>query len=281
MNKYVRKFTAAAAMLALAGCGGAAHLLPQVSEGETNRALSEIEAAPALQIHQRSATKARGIVFETAKRLEDAAGPVCDQLEETVCVFNIQFNDADEMNAYATGENKIVFFQGLAKYLQSEDEFAAVIAHEMGHHIADHIDKSQGNQLIGSILTGLLFALVTANSPGYVNSYQYNQDLQTAMNLGSTVGAISFSKEHEREADYISAYILARAGYDLSKARSLWMKFTKESGRTQTGLFDTHPAGPERLTAWDKSVAEVALSKDFLPKLDNTGVDEDLLSIFD
>ena len=281
MNKYFRSLTAAAAMLTLAGCGGAAHLLPQVSERETNRALSEIEAAPALETHQRSVTKARGIVFETAKRLENAARPVCDQLEETVCVFNVQFNGADEMNAYATGENKIVFFQGLAKYLQNEDEFAAVIAHEMGRHIADHIDKSQGNQLIGSILTGLLFALVTANSPGYVNSYQYNQDLQNVMNLGGTVGAISFSKEHEREADYISAYILARAGYDLSQARSLWMKFTKESGRTSTGLFFTHPAGPERLAAWDKSVAEVALSEDLLPKLDNAGPEDALLGIFD
>ena len=89
MNKYVRNFAAAVALLALAACGGSAHLLPHVSEGETNRALSEIEAAPALQTHQRSATEASSIVFETTKRLEDAAGPVCDQLEETLCVFNV------------------------------------------------------------------------------------------------------------------------------------------------------------------------------------------------
>lgn len=101
------------------------------------------------------------------------------------------------------------------------------------------------------------------------------------MNLGSSVGAVSFSKEHEREADYISAYILARAGFDLAKARVLWIKFTKESGRTQTSLFDTHPAGPERLAAWDKSVAEVAVSEDLLPKLDNAGPEDALLGIFD
>ena len=268
-------------MALLAGCGGAAHLLPQVSEGETYRALSEINAAPDLKIHHCSLTQSRATVFRIAKRLQDAAGPVCAQLEESNCVFNVVFDGKDEMNAYATGDNKIVFFQGLAKYMESEDEFAAVIAHEMGHHIADHIDKNQGNQLIGSILSGLLFALVTASSPGYVNSHQYGQDLQTAMKLGSSVGAISFSKEHEREADYISAYILARAGFDLAKVRVLWMKFTKESGRTQTGLFDTHPAGPERLAAWDKSVAEVAASIDLLPKLDNAGAEEMLLGIFD
>jgi len=281
MKKYARLLLAVITAVTLAGCSGAAHLLPQVSEVDTNRALSEINAAPELQTYQRPISESRSIMFDSARRLQNAAGPVCAQLEESTCAFNVVFNSDDEMNAYASGENKIVFFQGLAKYLQSEDEFAAVIAHEMGHHIADHIDKSQGNQLVGGILTGILFALVTANSPGYVNSFQYQQDMQNMMNLGSSVGAISFSKEHEREADYISAYILARAGYDLSKARLLWMKFTKESGRTKTGLFDTHPAGPERLAAWDKSVAEVAASADLLPNIDDAGTEEKLLGLFD
>lgn len=143
MRKTARIFAALLCVPLLAGCGGAAHLLPQVSEGETNRALSEINAAPGLETHQRSLSQSRATVFRFAKRLQDAAGPVCAQLEEANCVFNVDFDGKDEMNAYASGEDKIVFFQGLAKYMESEDEFAAVIAHEMGHHIADHIDKAK------------------------------------------------------------------------------------------------------------------------------------------
>ena len=48
------------------------------------------------------------------------------------------------MNAYATGENKIVFFQGLAKYLQSEDEFAAVIPQMEPSRYRDELVQMQG-----------------------------------------------------------------------------------------------------------------------------------------
>ena len=85
------------------------------------------------------------------------------------------------------------------------------------------------------------------------------------MQIGETLGGKSFSKQHETEADYIAAYILARAGYNPEAAGQLWIKLAKASGKMESKLFDTHPAGPERLAAWEKAVDEVRMSPDLMP----------------
>ena len=51
----------------------------------------------------------------------------------------------------------------------------------------------------------------------------------SAAQLGATIGGLSFSKEQEREADYMAALILYRAGVDLDKARGLLV--TMAAGR--------------------------------------------------
>ena len=87
------------------------------------------------------------------------------------------------------------------------------------------------------------------------------------MKFGAYVGDISFSKEHEREADYVAAYLLARAGYDPEAGKEVWIKLAKASGRMNTQLLDTHPAGPDRLAGWQKAVNEVRYSSDLMPNL--------------
>jgi predicted Zn-dependent protease len=82
---------------------------------------------------------------------------------------------------------------------------------------------------------------------------------------GGAVGRISFSKEQEREADYIAAAVLHRAGYDLRKARGFLVTMARASNRRESGMLDTHPAGPERLAAYDRAVAEVLASGGRLP----------------
>ena len=53
---------------------------------------------------------------------------------------------------------------------------------------------------------------------------------------------------------------------DLDKARSFLVTMARASGRKETGMLDSHPAGPERIAAWDKAVAEIRASNGALPK---------------
>jgi len=70
----------------------------------------------------------------------------------------------------------------------------------------------------------------------------------------------------EREADYIAALILYRSGIDPDKARGFLVTMARASGRKETGMLDSHPAGPERIAGWDQAVAEIRATNGRLPQ---------------
>jgi predicted Zn-dependent protease len=89
---------------------------------------------------------------------------------------------------------------------------------------------------------------------------------QGAAQIGSSAAQLAFSKDEEREADYLSGYLVARAGYDLDRAGLVWMRLTRDGPNETAGWLDSHPAGPERLAAWRNTIDEVRASSDLVPR---------------
>jgi predicted Zn-dependent protease len=264
----------------LSGCAGAMHQIPDVSSTELSLAGDEVDFSEDMTLSDRSTEENRKMTVKISNTLHKFVEPICEQAGREKCWFDVGFIDEDVFNAYASPENKISIYQGIAKYIQTEDELAAIIGHEMGHHISKHLDKGAQNTIVGQLVGGLLYGVIAASSGGAVDQNVMND----FMNTGALLGQNSYSVEHEREADYIAAYLLKRAGYDLEKARGIWVKMSKYSGKSEAALFDSHPIGPFRMIAWDKTIAEIESSSDLLPKLmtsdqpvetTNTGSKED------
>ena len=70
-------------------------------------------------------------------------------------------------------------------------------------------------------------------------------------------GARAFSVGFEREADYIGAYYVARAGYDLAGAEEVWRAISLESPDSIL-ITATHPITPARFVQMQKVAAEIA-----------------------
>ena len=85
------------------------------------------------------------------------------------------------------------------------------------------------------------------------------------MSRGAAIGALTYSVAQEKEADFLSAYILNRAGYDLLESRSILVKMGAMSDDKETSLMDTHPAGPDRLATYDRVITEVIVDADGFP----------------
>ena len=186
---------------------------------------------------------------------------LCHEMNVGVCDWRFRLSRDRQLNAGAMGHGQIVLNRGIVEYAGSDEEVCLVVAHEISHHAANHVARATGNQMIGALVGAGVAGLVAAATGGNPNAGV----TQSAAELGAMVGRLSYSKEQEREADYMAALILYRAGIDLDKARALLVTMASRSGRMETTFFDSHPAGPERVAAWYRAVAEIRASNGRLP----------------
>ena len=125
--------------------------------------------------------------------------------------------DYEDFNALAFGGGYFVVFTGLMKQT-NDDELAYVIAHELAHNTAGHIEES--------------FFLRAKDVFGDKPTQEY---------------ATSFENIHEQEADRIAIIYTALAGFDPSGSATIWEK--QFQGIEQYAFYRSHPANPERVKA--------------------------------
>lgn len=84
----------------------------------------------------------------------------------------------------------------------SDEELATVVSHEIAHNAMKHIDAKMQNATAGAFFGAILdiFAATQGVNTGGEFTSQFAQ-----------LGAMTFSQEFEREADYVGMYILALA----------------------------------------------------------------------
>jgi predicted Zn-dependent protease len=149
-----------------------------------------------------------------------------------------------EINAFAVPGGKVFFNSGLIQMVESEDELAGVMAHEMGHVVARHIARQseQGMKLglatLGALLAGIFLGPQAAAALGV-----------TAQAASSTV-MLKYSREHEEEADYLGLKFMQRAGYDPRAMATMLKKIRRLSGPASSdppAYLLTHPAAEQRI----------------------------------
>jgi predicted Zn-dependent protease len=157
-----------------------------------------------------------------------------------VCDWNFRMSRDRDLNAGAMGYGNIVLNRGIVEYANNEEEVCLVVAHEIGHHAANHVARghAQPDDRCADRRRG------GGGRRRHRGQQSRLRATQSAAQLGATIGRLSYSKEQEREADYMAALILYRAGIDLDKARGLLVTMASGSGRMETTFLDSHPAGP-------------------------------------
>ena len=153
----------------------------------------------------------------------------------------------DSINAFAAPAGQIFVNSGLIMAMQSEDELAAVLAHEMAHvtqrHLAHNIERSKAINLasLAGILAGALLG----------GGSEAGQALAVGSMAGGQAAALRYSREDEREADHLGLQYLARADFDpegLANAFERIERYQRLSGAASTPAYmSTHPGVGERI----------------------------------
>lgn len=231
---------------ALCGCG-AQHALPQAGAAQVAEARQAIAAAGPLQRRQRSEAEQIDMLRRVAQRVAQASDPLCRDYLRNPCQFRVALARSDDINAFATDGNVVGVTSGMMQVVRNDAELAAVVAHEYGHHLANHIQRAGTRTQLGSLAGALIGAYLGGDSLA-----------QTGAQLGGGAARLVYSQEEEREADYLAAFMVQRAGYDLDQAGQIWVRLAQAAGgESQPSLLRTHPTGPQRLAAWERTVDEI------------------------
>lgn len=224
------KYGVALAMVAAMAVQGCVAVIP----AEPQAPLPVPDATPMLPVE----TAAENFVAVVA-RMEPVAEDYCRRLSRVSnCDFRIVIDDrpGQPANAFQTldssGRPMLAFTVALIRDARNRDELAFVMGHEAAHHIAGHIPRQQNTALAGAVLAGVL-AQVSGAGQDVVNS---------AQDLGATVGARRFSKDFELEADSLGTEIAFVAGYDPMLGAAFFDRIPDPGDR----FLGTHPANADR-----------------------------------
>ena len=225
---------------ALAACtAGPRSQLPTYQTGSQ---VSSTAAAPPVPKRRLTVGQAEAEVRAVVARLYPAilAPEICRSLTCPRAPYAIEMVDKDVVNAQTDGKTVYVA-RGLVEFVANEGELAAVLSHEIAHALMNHSASKQQSAMIGAMLGAAASAAAGIDLTG----------------VGANIGALSYSKEYEREADYVGLYLMARAGFYLKHAYDMWSRMASLSQSTGSFL-DTHPAFSERLALLKATNDEIA-----------------------
>ncbi len=174
--------------------------------------------------------------------------------EQEVANYKWEFNlvQGNQVNAFCMPGGKIVVYEGLLPVTQNETALAIVLGHEIAHAVANHsaeqMTKQQDQQLLGSVVGGVL----TAAGAG-VNT---QNTIATIYGLGSQMATLKYSRNHENEADHIGLIFAAMAGYNPQEALTFWQRMAASNQGGQPEFLSTHPSDASRIANIQKLLPE-------------------------
>jgi predicted Zn-dependent protease len=170
--------------------------------------------------------------------------------------FTIKVIDSDEVNAFALPGGFFYVNSGLILRAQEESELAGVMAHEIAHVAARHGTKqaTKGELVQLASIPAMIF--VPYGWAGYA-AFQ-------GANFLIPMTFLKFSRDAEKEADYLGLQYMYKAGYDPNSYVTFFERIQADEKRrpgTIGKAFATHPPTQDRIENTQKEIARILPAK--------------------
>jgi len=145
------------------------------------------------------------------------------------------------INAFYTPGGYIYVFTGILKFLDSGDQLAGVLGHEMGHADMRHSTR-QMTQMFG---VQLLLEVVAGKQ-------------EAIKEVSAVLIGLKFSRNHETEADNCSVQYLCPTLYNAAGGAGFFEKIQALGGIKPPEFLSTHPDPGNRIQAFNKKKEELS-----------------------
>lgn len=160
--------------------------------------------------------------------------------------------DTEEVNGLAAPAGFVFVTRGLLRHITSEDELAAVLAHEVAHVVFNHGVAAISQSKLTKALTIVGRTAADEYTGGLLSEVTdlFSESVEEVTEALLTSG---YSRSQEYRADEYAVELLVRLGYDpaalgrvLGRLDAL-KRTSSGSGSAEGGWFDTHPEPEDRV----------------------------------
>jgi predicted Zn-dependent protease len=240
--------------LTISACATPKSYYPEVDKGELQmetyqqQELAANKKAVAKEEAQFNRSSQQQRLTMVSSRILKGGSELCMKIAapNAKCIYPFELSDEKDLNAYAD-DKRIVVSPAMMDFAGTDEELAIVLGHEYAHLIMRHIASKQRNVMLGNVVGVILDTAASTQGIGTGGTFG---------KLGATAGALQYSKEFEKEADYIGLYVTYLSGYNIDNASELWRKMSLRDPKSIKEAY-THPSNPERYLALKQTIAEI------------------------
>ncbi len=159
--------------------------------------------------------------------------------------------NTNDFNAFALPGGYVYVNRGVAERSDRMDQFASVLAHEIGHVVLRHSVK-QMEQMQGANLGVTVACVLTSICNSGLG--------QAGINVAGQAVFAKFSRDDEAQADAAGVQELVRAGINPNGMPEMFRKLLAERQSRPSGLetwFTDHPLEEDRITAAKNEIAAI------------------------
>jgi beta-barrel assembly-enhancing protease len=171
--------------------------------------------------------------------------------------FTIKVIDSDVVNAFALPGGFFYVNSGLILHADEEAELAGVMAHEIAHVCARHGTKQATKGEITQLAMIPAMIFIPYTWAGYA--------IYQGMNFMIPLTFLKFTRDEERQADFLGLQYMYKAGYDPNAFVSFFEKveaIEKKQPGTIPKIFSDHPPTPDRVESIQHEIATILPARD-------------------
>lgn len=165
------------------------------------------------------------------ERVQKIGARIAGVTDRQGMIYTFKVLDVDEVNAMAAPGGFIYVFKGLTDIMQTDDELAGILGHEIGHVVKRHSMGQLEKSLGMTLLLGAAFG---------------GESLPLQMVAVNAISA-GYSRDDERQADKLGYELSVKAGYNPYGMLLGLMKLDELDPKQKSDLFSDHPEAASRI----------------------------------
>lgn len=244
----MQRWATALSVLCLTGCASDQAIRQQADE-------MHAELAPAVLTDRELVAYLEEMgdrIVAAAQQLSaEKQGPKAHFEEDSAWMFSTEefhLVSSDQLNAFTTGGSHMYIFAQLLVSCRTEDELAAVMAHEFAHVYCRHVHSGTDRYYATLAATAVL------GLAGYtIGGEKHGEEYMTyGVALGLVAGnflSLGYTRDDEAEADAWGFQFYSRAGWDPARFGDFFQQLIDQGFDTTPEVLSDHPSLASRVAA--------------------------------